>query len=711
MVKHKTINRYFYIYLRETSETFDNEEVYKLGCTTNIYNRNETYKTNEIDVKKFITIIRFTPININNIIKECKNIELKYKQHCDIYNIINNTDETEFYYNDIKDLISSFTKRNKEFIKYNTVIITDENDINQEIFNNRINPEFEENNSFNKMFNSKINYINRFKRLKPKTTFVNVNKRIKEIYEHKYVEENTDEKNTDENPIINLKINNKLSESKKENNLENKKDLSNDTKTNKPKIIKNQSSETNSEKNQELNQDNNQSKSEEIDSERQEYRLILSKKYEEYLMLPNNNNPISLKMYIDYYRTHHNHPPIFETIDEDTLKKQEYHQGIYKDLSGFQIETLDKMINHYKNNDKGYLNICCRMGKTRLSLCFIRYMKFNNVIVFVPAKVLLDQWKNSIKQILPSYKVIKFNPSNKKINKQQDNTIYISHYINSYQFINNSYDLKIFDELHHLTCIDLDKQEEKFRKQYINCLKVKSKYQLGLTATLKIINNQSEKKQVISNDDKQYFGELIDKRTFNEGVKYKRLCPLFVHLTEHRTDYNKLNVNERKETNIKKGIKSILKLMFEDKVIYKNIFFVNSISSIINICIPYVEKQIQKHNYNLNIFKYHTSLRIKNDNKTILIKSSTDKQILTDFETCKNGILFAVYGLSEGFDMPFLDSVCIGEKMTTNIRIAQSILRPTTYNVKNPNKISHIILPCTFDKKNNIDTIKNMDKK
>ena len=240
-------------------------------------------------------------------------------------------------------------------------------------------------------------------------------------------------------------------------------------------------------------------------------------------------------------------PPIIETIDDNILKSQEYHQGIYKDLSGFQTETLDKMINYYKTNTKGYLNVCCRMGKTRLSLCFIRYMKFNSVIVFVPANVLLDQWEVAIKQILPSYKVIKYNPLNKKINKQQNNTIYISHYINSDQFINNFYDLKVFDELHHITCINLDKQEVKFRKQYINCLKVQAKYQLGLTATLKIIDNQSTKKRVISNDDKQYFGELIDKRTFNEGVKYKRLCPLFVHLTENRTNYN----NQSNEKNFK----------------------------------------------------------------------------------------------------------------------------------------------------------------
>ena len=161
----------------------------------------------------------------------------------------------------------------------------------------------------------------------------------------------------------------------------------------------------------------------------------------------------------------------------------------------------------------------------------------------------------------------------------------------------------------------------------------------------------------------------------------------------------------RKILNIKKGIKSVLKLMFVDKVITKNIFFVNSIISIISVCIPYIEKQIEKHNYEVNVFKYHTSTKYKDQ----IIKASNDKQILKDFETCKNGILFAVYGLSEGFDMPFLDSVCIGEKMTTNIRITQSILRPTTYDVNNPNKISHIILPCTFDKVDNIETIKSKD--
>lgn len=237
MVKYKTINKYFYIYLRQTKDKFNGKEVYKLGCTTNLYNRDHQYKTSEVNKKKFIKIIRFTPININNIIKECKNIELKYKKQYKYCNIIGNTGGTEFYKTGINTSISFYTKENSEFEKYNPVIITDENEINQEIFNNRINPDSEENRDFNKMFETKINYINEFKQINPKTAFVNVNKRIKEIYEHKYVEENNDKNSenininingqyaddeSDEKPIINLKINNKLNIDKE---LENKKEL------------------------------------------------------------------------------------------------------------------------------------------------------------------------------------------------------------------------------------------------------------------------------------------------------------------------------------------------------------------------------------------------------------------------------------------------------------------------------------------------------
>lgn len=62
--------------------------------------------------------------------------------------------------------------------------------------------------------------------------------------------------------------------------------------------------------------------------------------------------------------------------------------------------------------------------------------------------------------------------------------------------------------------------------------------------------------------------------------------------------------------------------------------------------------------------------------------------------------------------MPYLDSVCIGARMTTNIRITQSILRPTTFDNNNINKTALIILSCTYDYNYTQKTIKeNKDYK
>ena len=589
--KYKYINRYFYIYLRETKEKFNKKEVYKLGCTTNLYNRDNQYKTSEVNKKKFIKIIRFTPINIKNINKECKDIELEYQKQYKYCNIINNDGEKEFYKIGINTSISSFTKEKEEFEKYKPIIITDEKEIEQEIFNNRINPDSEENREFNKMFQSKINYINKFKKLK--SFDGNVKDKIKEIYEHKL--------------------------------------------------------------NQDLIKNNNQN-----------------------LIKDSNQDLINLQ--INSFNT-----------------SKEFIKNNY--LSGFQLETFDKMINYYKTNNKGILNICCRMGKTRISLCFLKYMKFNNIIVFVPANVLLKQWSDNIKLICPEYKIIIFNP----LNKIKDKTIYLCYYGNSKYFINNyTYDLKIYDEFHHLTSINLEKTNKgtELRNIYINCLKVKSKYTLSLSATLKIIEKLSLKK-VLSNDDKKEFGQIIDKRTFNDGLQNKRLCDFKVYIDCYQTEFNIKNQNEQFILKIQNAINSVIHIMFKENMIRKNIFFVNNINTIENICVPYINKIIKENNYELEVLKYHSKLN-----------NEESKDVLKNFEKSKNAILFAVYGLSEGFDMPYLDSVCIGARMTTNIRITQSILRPTTFDKNNINKNALIILPCTFDYKDTTKTIKeNKDYK
>jgi hypothetical protein len=49
--------------------------------------------------------------------------------------------------------------------------------------------------------------------------------------------------------------------------------------------------------------------------------------------------------------------------------------------------------------------------------------------------------------------------------------------------------------------------------------------------------------------------------------------------------------------------------------------------------------------------------------------------------------------LGEGWDLPILDTVVIAEKMTSQIRIVQSLLRPCRKNILLPEKTMKIILP------------------
>lgn len=624
------MSKYFYIYLKEEKEINDG---YILGFTISLYSLNNTLK--------YINLIKFQS-KTYNIESEGKEIEIIYKDYFKKYNIYKNGIETDYYNKTIKNEINKFTKFNKFkfnideidiiYNKNDIEIINDEELINLELFKSRIN-NYINNNNFNKLLNNKLNLINNLDEIKKDMDNNEKNNKLKSI------------DNDINNQIDNLIYNN--------SNIIN--------------YIKNN-----------INKINNYND-----------LIILFNEY--------NDNNISIETFNKKY----NQIILKENDNNDINDK-------YKYLSGFQIETLDKMIEYYKTNNKGILNLCCRMGKTRLALCFIRYMKFNKIIVFVPANVLLEQWEEKIKEIFKDeYKIIivDTNEPNYNIDTITNKTIHICYYGNSNKFLENNnninYDLLIFDEVHHITSIKFkpktkEEEEKELKREnkrniFINCLKINYKYRLSLTATLKIIDNQSKIKKVISNNDENEFGKIIDKKTFNDGIINKRLCDFNVYVYEKRSDLNNKDDDTKNNIQLENSIDTVLKIMFDENIIKKNIFFVNNINTI-NKCFKYIEnlKNKQSKFNNLQCFIYHSKININNKEKN---------KILDNFKNCEYGILFAVYGLSEGFDMPYLDSVCIGEKMTTNIRITQSILRPTTYDENKPNKKASIILPCTFDLK------------
>jgi hypothetical protein len=85
-------------------------------------------------------------------------------------------------------------------------------------------------------------------------------------------------------------------------------------------------------------------------------------------------------------------------------------------------------------------------------------------------------------------------------------------------------------------------------------------------------------------------------------------------------------------------------------------------------------------------------------------------KIIADFEKADYGIITCVYCLGEGWDFPLLDGVLFAENMTSNIRIVQSALRASRKNVKQPEKLTKIILPI-LNNDNWIDNNNNSDWK
>jgi superfamily II DNA or RNA helicase len=80
---------------------------------------------------------------------------------------------------------------------------------------------------------------------------------------------------------------------------------------------------------------------------------------------------------------------------------------------------------------------------------------------------------------------------------------------------------------------------------------------------------------------------------------------------------------------------------------------------------------------------------------------------LCRFKKAKYGIISCVYIFGEGFDLPKLNGVVIGETMSSDIRIIQSCLRPNRLDKTNPDKKAYIIIPVNL---NNIEDVNSNNK-
>ena len=103
---------------------------------------------------------------------------------------------------------------------------------------------------------------------------------------------------------------------------------------------------------------------------------------------------------------------IKENIDEiEPLEMIPIEEGIQSNdielIYDYQKETHEKL----KNYQKCIINWACGGGKTYISLYQLQEYKYKTVLIAVPTNLLLEQWVDKIKEMLPYYEPLIINSS------------------------------------------------------------------------------------------------------------------------------------------------------------------------------------------------------------------------------------------------------------------------------------------------------------
>lgn len=382
-----------------------------------------------------------------------------------------------------------------------------------------------------------------------------------------------------------------------------------------------------------------------------------------------------------------------------------------------QINIIEKTTKYFQNNDKGVLLLTCGIGKTLISLWVSQKLNSNTILIGVPNTLLLKQWKDKINILFKEIPfLIVFSGTKTEdivhfIEKNKKKCVIITTYLSSYKVhlatknIDFIFDMKINDEVHHLTSISNDKeQNESNEKKYINMLKINSIKQLSLTATMKILENKDENLNIISNDNIKQFGEIIDKKFLLWAIENNIICDYVIQTmitSEEKLEYyfNKFNIIEDNDKRLFLSTIASLKSINENHS-HHLLIYTNNMDNSFKI-MKYIEILLD-NSFNipeLYYSNYHSEI---NQNK--------QKEILCNFEKSKYGIITCVYCLGEGWDFPLLDGVVFAENMTSNIRIVQSALRASRKNKEDINKITKIILPI-LNRDNWLENNENSDLK
>ena len=371
-------------------------------------------------------------------------------------------------------------------------------------------------------------------------------------------------------------------------------------------------------------------------------------------------------------------------------EKKIYRSRPYQDI------IIEKSIIHFQKYDKGILVLICGVGKTLISLWITQKLKSNTILIGVPSVSLLGQWEKVTCDLFKNvpYLIVSCGVNTKNITQflknNKNKCIVITTYSSAYKVYTATehtkfvFDMKILDEVHHLTTNDLSLADD-ITKTYIQMLKIQSVKQLSLTATLKQLESTCDDGIVVSNDNVKYFGEIIDRKCLLWAINENIICDYVIQTiitSEEQLEQQLSRFHIIKENDKRLFLSAFASLKsISDGHSHHLLIYSNTVSNSLEI-IKYIKMLLGYKYFDIPDLYYSS---YNNENKS--------KDILNNFEKANFGIISCVYCLGEGWDFPLLDGVVFSENMSSNIRIVQSALRACRKNPKDINKISKIILP------------------
>ena len=386
-------------------------------------------------------------------------------------------------------------------------------------------------------------------------------------------------------------------------------------------------------------------------------------------------------------------------IDELKIKKPKFIEELKPKYTPRedQTEIIDKALQYFNNYDKGLLVLICGIGKTLISLWITQRLNSQTILIGVPNLLLVKQWKGVISELFPTFKDlivsgnVKVEHITTFLKENRTKCIIITTYSSAYKVYTATitsefkFDMKINDECHHLTAININSSNS--TKKYIRMLNIGSSKQLSLTATLKNLET-SDNIDTISNDNVEYFGEIIDRKSLLWGINEEIICNYVINtITSNEelmnTQLLRFNITNDNDKRLMLAAYTCLKSI-ESGQSHHAIIYANSMENSIKIC-DYITDFITYNYFNIQDLYY--------SHYTSEIKFKEQRDILTKYNESTLGILTCVYCLGEGYDNPIIGTVVFAENMTSNIRIVQSALRAFRKDKDEPDKLAKILIP------------------